>query len=613
MALSIAPFSSRGGPMGRKVTFTPRRFLRKIWQLGNFDVSRDGRRLAYAANKGKQWSVYVMYLRTKRTKILLRSEQSVVQPEFSPDGKWLAVQSDFEGDENYNIYVTPAAGGKARKVTDTPWDSASPRWSPDGRRIAFLSNRDGDRDNVFVVDASEGEAKQLTNVDDIVTEIAWRPDGRTIAFSAGVGLLDYVGLADLTGRMEKLVAFPNSECSIGGEPGPDRNRDGDRDNVFVVDASEGEAKQLTNVDEIVTEIAWRPNGTTIAFSAGVGLLDYVGRVDLTGRMEKLVAFPNSECSIGGEPGRPEPWSPDGLELAFVSNLHDHLDIGIIDLETRRVRWAVENRWDKTMPLWSPDGRRIAYLENHDGNIQLKTVSRDGSGVRSVSPARGSASHAAWHPDGAGLLYYHSTFTQPHRLLLRRGGRTTTLVDSLQGKLPTSELVDGELIRYRSFDGREIPAWLFEPRKGRSRHAAVLDPHGGPESQTVNEWRPRFQFMLAEGFTILAPNYRGGTGSGRAWRRLSDRDLGGGDMQDIIAGGRWLRESRGFPRERLGVVGVSYGGYAVAHVLEQAPEQWAVGVSIVGYFNWLTATTNERGYLRRYDRQEMGHPDTEADQ
>ena len=187
--------------MGRKVTFTPRRFLRKIWQLGNFDVSRDGRRLAYAANKGKQWSVYVMDLRTKRTKILLRSEQSVVQPEFSPDGKWLAVQSDFEGDENYNIYVTPASGGKARKVTDTPWDSASPRWSPDGRRIAFLSNRDGDRDNVFVVDASGGEAKQLTNVDDIVTEIAWRPDGRTIAFSAGVGLLDYVGLVDLAGRM----------------------------------------------------------------------------------------------------------------------------------------------------------------------------------------------------------------------------------------------------------------------------------------------------------------------------------------------------------------------------------------------------------------------------
>src|SRR5204862_6219989 len=139
-----APSTGPRDPMRRMVTVTPDRYLRKIWQLGNYDVSPDGRFLAYSANKGEQWSVYVMELRTKREKPLLESDQSIVQPEFSPDGRWLAVQSDFEGDENYNIYVTPAAGGSARKVTDTRWDSASPRWSPDGKRIAFLSNRDGD-------------------------------------------------------------------------------------------------------------------------------------------------------------------------------------------------------------------------------------------------------------------------------------------------------------------------------------------------------------------------------------------------------------------------------------------------------------------------------------
>ena len=86
--------------MQRKVTFTPRRFLKKIWQLGNFDVSPDGRWLAFAANKGDQWSVYLLDLRTKKDRILLQSEQSVLNPEFSPDGRWIAVQSDFEGDEN---------------------------------------------------------------------------------------------------------------------------------------------------------------------------------------------------------------------------------------------------------------------------------------------------------------------------------------------------------------------------------------------------------------------------------------------------------------------------------------------------------------------------------
>jgi dipeptidyl aminopeptidase/acylaminoacyl peptidase len=137
-------------------------------------------------------------------------------------------------------------------------------------------------------------------------------------------------------------------------------------------------------------------------------------------------------------------------------------------------------------------------------------------------------------------------------------------------------------------------------------------HGGPESQTANEWYPRIQFLVAQGFTVLAPNYRGGTGCGRAWRRLSDHDLGGADMRDIIEGGRWLVKNGHCAANRLGAIGVSYGGYAVAHVLEKAPDLWAVGVSIVGFFNWMTATTNERGYLRRYDRQKMGSPKTDAD-
>src|SRR6266571_663883 len=471
--------------MARKVTFTPRRFLKRIWQLGNFDVSPDGRLLAFAANKGDQWSVYLLDLRTKKDRILLQSEQSVLNPEFSPDGRWIAVQSDFEGDENYNIYLVPVRGAHVQKITDTPFDSAFPRWSPDGTKIAFLSNRDGDRDNVFVVDTSGGDAKQLTNVDDIVGEIAWRPDGRSIAFSAGVGLLDYVGLVDLAGHLEKVVAFPESENAIGG--------------------------------------------------------------DL---------------------GRPEPWSPDGRQLAFVSNVHDHLDIGVLDAKTKRVRFIVQSRWDKTMPLWAPDAK--------------------------------------------GLFYHHSTFTQPDRLILRKGERSATLVNSLREPLPKDELADATLVRYPSSDGQKIAAWLFVPRKERRRNAAVVDPHGGPESQTLNEWDARLQFLVAEGFTILAPNYRGGTGCGRAWRRLSDRDLGGADIQDIIAGGRWLIRRGHCAADRLGAIGVSYGGYAVAHVLEKTPELWAVGVSIVGYFNWLTATTNERGYLRRYDRQKMGEPEVDAD-
>ncbi len=516
-------------PLVRKVTFTPRRFLRKIWQLGNFDVSPDGRWLAYAANKGEQWTVYVRDLRTKRERVLLKSDQSVANPEFSPDGRRIVVQSDFEGDENFNLYVAPTEGGEARKITDTPADSADARWSPDGTKIAFISNRDRDRENVFVTDATGGTAKQLTRVDDIVNDIAWRPDGKSVAFGAGFGFGNWIGLVDLEGNMQRLVDSPESESYLAADV-----------------------------------------------------------------------------------GRPAPWSPDGSRLAFVSNVHDTMDVGVLDLATRNVRWIVRNRRDKSLPVWSPDGERIAYLENRDGNVQLRSVGPTGRGTRSHSPAEGSAARPVWAPDSGGLYYEHSTFLKPYELVLRRGTRTARLVGGAAAPLPRGEMATGRLVRYRSFDGRTVPAWLFVPPKARARHAALVDPHGGPESQVLNEWDAGYQFFVSLGYTVLAPNYRGGTGYGRAWRRLSDHDLGGGDMKDIIEGGRWLLAKGHCPPDRLGIVGVSYGGYSVAHCLEQAPDLWAVGVSVVGFFNWFTATASERGSLQMYDHHKMGTAEADAE-
>ena len=513
------------------VRFTPRRYVTKIWDFGNFDISPDGRLLAYSANREAHWSIYVRDLRSGREWALVKSDKPMRNPEFSPDGRWIAMQADLDGDENFDLYVAPSKGGEPRNLTGHRMDDASPRWSPDGSKIAFISNRDRDRENVFVMSASGGDANQLTAIDEIVSEIAWRPEGTGIAFSAGVGQLDWIGLVDLQGRVERVVSFPDAEAHLGG--------------------------------------------------------DY---------------------------GHPFPWSPDGRRLAFASNLHGWNDIGVLDLATRELRWVVRNRREKLRPVWSPDGSRLAYLENRDGNVQVKSASASGRGIQAVSPAEGVAQRARWHPDG-GLVYLHSSQTQPARLIAQRGSRRRVLVDGARVAVPRGELARPRLVRYTTFDGRKIPAWLFTPPKTRFRNAAVVIPHGGPESQTTNAWEDgdfAGQYLVAQGFAVLFPNYRGGTGYGRAWRKISDRDLGGADMEDILAGGRWLLEQGVCPPGRLGILGTSYGGYAVAHCLERAPDLWAVGVSIVGFFDWLTASKEERGNLAVYDRQKMGNYATEPD-
>src|SRR2546428_13811054 len=108
---------------------------------------------------------------------------------------------------------------------------------------------------------------------------------------------------------------------------------------------------------------------------------FLGLLVLSCFNQKIVDFPDSESSIGGDLGAPKPWSPDGRELAFVSNVHDHLDIGVLDIGTRRVRWLVKNDRDKSRPLWPPNGKSIAFLENREGNNQLKTVAPAGESHR----------------------------------------------------------------------------------------------------------------------------------------------------------------------------------------------------------------------------------------
>ena len=153
--------------------------------------------------------------------------------------------------------------------------------------------------------------------------------------------------------------------------------------------------------------------------------------------------------------------------------------------------------------------------------------------------------------------------------------------------------------------------LFVP-KGRRTGRGVVIPHGGPEMQSLNFWDQVVQMLVMKGFTVILPNYRGSIGYGREFLHLHNKDLGGGDLKDVLYAGRYLLRSGLVDSDKLGFWGVSYGGYMCMLAMTKAPEMWAAGVSIVGYFDCVTEFEGERGYLKAYDLNKMGDPKDNAE-
>lgn len=490
-------------------------------EISEFDLHPDGKKAICCVNRGSNWELSTLDLRTGTIKKFLSGKQSLTAPQYSPDGSMLLYQTDFEGDEDHDVIVVGSEGGRQRRITDGVADNYNPTFSPDGRQIAFLSNRKADIENVYLIGARGGRISRLTDEELPVRDLAWSPDGQMIAFHTGVG---------------------------------------DEDTVSVVDVKKGKSTLL------------------------------LGRKDI-------------EYGLAGWYGPSNPWTPDGKNLLFISNENDTVDIGLIDVRTRKRKWVVKSKNEKYQPQWSPDGTSLAYLEVEDPNLLVKVVRGRRTGV--VSPRDGVSRYLRWSPNGDKLYFINGSAVRKDELFVATTKpRVVTNLHPVSP--PTSQLSYPKLIRFKSFDGRMIPALLYLPHN-RTRRAGIVLPHGGPEMQTLNEWDQLVLMFTDKGFVVIEPNYRGSTGYGREFLHLHDKDLGGGDYLDTVYAGKHLVDSGLIDKDGLGYWGASYSGFTCMMALTKHPEMWAAGVSIVGFFDWVTEIATERGYLKAYDHKKMGDP------
>jgi dipeptidyl aminopeptidase/acylaminoacyl peptidase len=510
---------------------------------------------------------------------------SVGDPRLSPDGRQVAyVVNWIDREENgYRsaIWVAPVDGSEEpRRLTFGERADSSPRWSPDGGWLAFVSNRDGEDENahgeLYVLPANGGEPRRLTDGKEGVESIAWSPDSSRIAFARRVRDEAYEEEDDRKRHPRRFTRIFYKLDSVGWT--------GDRrKHLFVVDL-DGEERQLTHGDCEDGEPAWSPDGGRIVFTSMRGERWDVELVAALYELE-LDSDATTEprrLSQADESAGSASFSPDGGLIAYHHAPEDgtnphHGQVAVMrpDGSDRRVLTASLDRQcapypQLREPLW--DGGSIAFAIEDGGNVHLYTVASDGSGEPELLVGGEQATGFYDLVDGV-LVYTATTHTRPSELFAGNGKRMTSVCDDF---VAGRELAEVERFTAGSADGTEVDAWLVRPPglDDGKRYPVLLTIHGGPFSQYGTGFFDEVQVYAGAGYCVLFSNPRGGSGHSEAWGRAI-RGTGDGagpgwgsvDYDDLMGVVDTALERFSFlDAERLGVLGGSYGGYMTSWII-----------------------------------------------
>src|SRR5208282_3391538 len=308
-------------------------------------------------------------------------------------------------------------------------------------------------------------------------------------------------------------------------------------------------------------------------------------------------------------------SPDGKSVLVTSNAGNGYDnVGLLDIASRRIRWLTQEKWAISRESFSPDGKSLAYTANVDGNTDMYLYNIASGKARALSLPKG-VNYAAGGPspftrDTSRMLYYHTGAAAPGDLWVYNiaEGKSHQLTYSLVGGVRSDDMVEPHLVHYPSKDGKwTISAFVYVPynlpRNGE--HPAIVYVHGGPTAQTVNDFSRFVQYMANQGYLVIAPNYRGSTGYGEEFQQANLFDMGGGDLQDVLAAAEWIKKTGYVDPKKLILMGGSYGGYLTMMGVTKAAALWAAGVPIVPFVNWFTEIQNEDPVLQQSDLATMG--------
>jgi len=511
--------------------------------------------------------------------------RNVNDPQISPDGQWVAYvvgTTDAKEDKsNSHIWMVNIDGSNDRQITFSNESESSPRWSPDGKYISFTSSRPGKTrgNQVWLLDRNGGEAMQLTEIKGRLQGHEWSPDSKRLALVVG----DPDPESDpapspqpgATPRVPKPIVIDRYRFK---QDGAGYLLTGRHTYIYIFDIATKKLERLTKSKWDEGSPAWSPDGTRIAFMSNHGDdpdRDPSAQLFVAEAKPGATEKPLTSDTVRASRGRPE-WSPDSKSIAFIEGDEkkygaynmDHLALVPSDGSGAPTRFKASEDLDRGIasPRFTADGKAIMFLVTDDRSVYPMKANLSGSAAQRL--LKPPVVLGNWNFNGGRVAAISGTDTKAGEIYVWEGNSLRQLTHQNDALLAELDLGVTEEISFQSKDGTTVGALLTYPVgyvKG-TKVPLLLRIHGGPNGQDQHTFSAERQMFAANGYAVLAVNYRGSSGRGQKFSRAIFADWGNYEVQDLLAGVDHVIKMGVADPDRLGVGGWSYGGILTDYLI-----------------------------------------------
>jgi dipeptidyl aminopeptidase/acylaminoacyl peptidase len=501
---------------------------------------------------------------------------------FSPDGANLLLATDRSG--VYNAAALPIAGGDPTALTQSTTSAVfAISYFPTDDRVLVSQDGGGDELAHIYVRAADGTLKDLTPGDKHRAQfIGWSGDAKTF----------WIATNERNPQMFDLYAYDATTF--------------------------GRKLVFENSDYFVTAVS--PDGKWLALTKENSSADsdvYLADLTKPAKQTPVLITPNDAVIAYGA----YDFTPDSKQLVYSTDeFGEYNQAWTYDLASKEKKELIKADWDVMFVMYSPTGKYRVSGVNQDASTKLTILDQtSGNPVAVTGVPTGDINNVRFNRDESKIAFTVASDTSPADVFVAdlATGAATRLTKNLNPAIDEQMLVDGEVVRYKSFDGLDIPAILFKP-KGASADAkvpAVVDVHGGPGGQNRKGYAAMYQHLTNHGIAVLRVNNRGSSGYGKTFYHMDDKKHGEVDLDDVVYGKKYLQSLDWVQGDKIAIMGGSYGGYMVAAALAFRPEEFTAGINIFGVTNWVRTLESIPpwwGAQRISLFDELGDPATEKE-